>query len=798
MFLAVLCLWFAHARLHFTNDRTRMLDPDHPAQQHFEQYRQAFGAHPEVVILVTSSDQALRQACVQALLKQLKEETRLQDLAGVLDLPLLPQQALYYASEEALAGLEDRLKQALQMREGALSSQPQVTRELLHSLRSRGHEAYQSPFGPTPPQLETRRYLQLSPDTLVVVARVNSGPDDDGLLDRLRQKVEQVRAHHAGVDVALGGDFAAFCDDARSARRTALQVSLLSLVLVHSFFRWSFGRPQPARLALLTVLIALCWSCAWAAWATPTLNLITINFTATLIGLGMDFNVQMLYRFFEERERSADVQEALKRTQDSVGRENLVGALATSAAFFSLTATPFLGVAQLGLISGVGVLLCWLASVTILPALLLIFAAQGTAPPPGPWEGWEQSWRTRPRLVLLGAALITLVASFNLARPRFDYNLLHMMPATALAIENDRAFHERCGMCSLYACSLATSETEMRRRTEAFRKLPGVARVESPADWLPENPQSRRQRIHDLLLSATGTAAPEWLAQLPAAGQRLSTAQLLSLKQRFRGGDPRIQAVLSDLGPGPIQDGLSHFFGEFKRDLEKRRAWLAAQKVEPMPSWEQIPPDLLQRYHQGSLWLIKIYPKQDIWEKAPLEEFLTELSGVDPKVTGLPILTHTYLQQIKNSYWVAGRNALIAISLILFVSFRRLDETLWALAPKLLGMIWMLGAMGILGVNFNPANATSLPLTLGIGLVFGVHVVHRMRNHPEQGVFAGSTGNAVLVSGVSTVLGYISLVTSSYRGIASLGLIMGLGVISSLVASLVVLPVARQSSSRQA
>jgi len=230
--------------------------------------------------------------------------------------------------------------------------------------------------------------------------------------------------------------------------------------------------------------------------------------------------------------------------------------------------------------------------------------------------------------------------------------------------------------------------------------------------------------------------------------------------------------------------------------LNARREWLAAQREEPVPSWEQLPPALINRYHRGSQWLIKIYPKADVWEKLALENFLQELSQVDPAVTGLPLLTHTYLGQIKDSYWVAGRNALIAISLILLISFRRLDEALWALAPKLLGVIWMLGAMGMLGVNFNPANATALPLTLGIGLVFGVHVVHRMRGNPNLGVFAGSTGNAVLVSGVSTVLGYISLVTSPYRGIASLGLIMGLGVISSLLTSLVVLPVLRQTLRR--
>ncbi|MBX3167513.1 MAG: MMPL family transporter [Candidatus Eremiobacteraeota bacterium] len=787
----MLCLVFAGSRLEFSNDRTRMLDPRHPAQQRFEEYRRAFGASPEVVLLVTCSDEELRRACAEALVKQLSAESRLQEVSGILEMPLLPQQSLYYTSPENLDQLEDRLKLQETFQDGRLPPQSEVTRELLHSLRSRGHEPYQSPFGPSPPLLERRRYLQLTPETLVVAARVAPGPgSDEALLDRLRARVNDVMREHAGVEVVLGGDFVAFCDDGRAARRTALQVSLLSLILVHSFFRWAFGRPQPARLALLTVLVALCWSCAWVALVSPRLNLITLNFTATLIGLGMDFNVQMLYRFFEERDHGSDPEPALKKTLASVGKENFVGALATSAAFFSLMATPFLGVAQLGMISGVGVLLCWLASITILPALLLISGAQGKAPPPGPWQRWEQNWRSRPRLVLLIAATVSLLAGLNLHRPRFDYNLLHMMPENALAIHNDREFHQRCGMCSLYACSLAAGEQEMRRRTEEFRKLPGVARVESPADWVPENPGQRRPRIHELLARRGET--PEWLKELPEPGQRLSTEQLLELKKRFNGGDAEVSQVLGQLGPGPIQDGLSHFFGEFKQDLRSRHEWLDAQREEPEPQWSQLPADLLNRYHQGSLWLIKIYPKEDIWEKASLERFLQELSRVDPQVTGLPLLTQTYLQQLKDSYWLAGRNALLAISLILLLSFRRLDEALWALAPKLLGVVWMLGAMGLLGINFNPANATALPLTLGIGLVFGVHVVHRLRGHPQHGVFAGSTGNAVLVSGVSTVLGYISLVTSPYRGIASLGLIMGLGVISSLITSLVVLPVVRQ------
>lgn len=775
LLLAALSLVFASQRLHFSNDRTRMLEADHPAQRQFEEYRRLFGAQPEVVVLVNCSDSQLRQQAVDDLLASLRQEPGLEGLSGVLDLPLLPQQGLYYLSAEALDDLEMRLWDG----HGARPEDPAVTEQLLQALRSRGRQPYQSPFGPSPPPLSPKIYLQMKPETAVIVARVPAG--DERLLVSLQERVARAGSQHPGVRLQLGGDFVGLCDDARSARRTALQVSLISLLLVHGFFRWAFGRPRPARLALLTVLVGLAWSCAWVAWSTPQLNLITINFCATLIGLGMDFNVQMLYRF-QERRQQEDVPTALKHTLSTVGRENLVGALATSAAFFSLTATPFVGVAQLGRISGVGVLLCWLASVTVLPALLALFDLGPGASRGGPWEGWEQSWRARPGLVLGLALTLTLVTAAYLPKTYFDYNLLHMMPRNAAAIEIDQAFHQNCEACSLYAVSLVSDEAEMRRRAEQFRKLPGVARVESAGDWIPANPRQRQAQVARILKKVNG------FAPLPKTPERLSTTQLLQLRDRFQGANPQVRELLKDLGPGPIQDGLSYFFSQLNGDLETRLGWLRSQRSEPVPDWSQLPAPLLARYRSESNWLLKIYSKNDLWERQPLQQFLQELQTVDPGVTGLGVLNYTYLDQLRNSYWVAGRNALAAIALILLLSFRRPDQALYALAPKLLGAVWMLGLMGLLGIPFNPANATALPLTLGIGLVFGVHVVHQRLQ--GEAIFAGSTGNAVLVSGVSTLLGYISLLTSPYRGIASLGLVMALGIVSSLIASLVVLPVA--------
>lgn len=768
---AVLSLVYARAHLCFSNDRTRMLAPDEPAQRRYEAYRTQFGAWPELAVLVSCAEAVARESAVDDLVSVLSREPELHGLTGWLALPDLPAQGLYYLDSQRLDELERWVG-------SEVSADPRVTAQLLEAIHSRGRGPYRSPFGPSPPPPRQRLYLEMGADTAVVVARVPR--DGPGLLERLRAAVAGVQRRHPGVSLSLGGDYVGFSDDGRSARRTAWQVSLISLVLVHGFFRWAFGRAGPPRMALATVLVSLCWSAAWAAWLTPTLNLITINFAATLIGLGMDCNVQMLYRYNECLQREERGQ-ALARTLLSAGRENLVGTLAASAAFFSLTATPFVGVAQLGRISGGGVLLGWLASVTILPALLVRFPLTARPLPSSRWQDWERAWRARPRVVLALAGLVTLLALARLGHPRFDYNLLNMMPEGAAALEIDREFHRRCGVCSLYAVSLATSESEMRRRAQQFRALSSVARVESPGDWIPPQPGQRREQIARILRKAAGMVEP------PPVG-RLTVAELNRLRQSYQKDDSEVSRALRGLGPGPIQDALSYFFQELNRDLTGRLQWLHRQKLEPLPDWRALPTELMARYRSAGGWLLKIYPRGHIWEREPLEHFLGQLRKVDPQVTGQADLNHTYLEQLRSSYWVAGGNALAAVTMLLLLAFRRPGRALLALAPKLLGAVWMLGAMGWLGVNFNPANATALPLTLGIGLVFGVHVVH----HGRRPVFQGSMGQAVMVSGLSTVLGYVSLLTSPYRGVASLGLVMVLGIVSSLVASLVVLPAALQ------
>lgn len=157
-------------------------------------------------------------------------------------------------------------------------------------------------------------------------------------------------------------------------------------------------------------------------------------------------------------------------------------------------------------------------------------------------------------------------------------------------------------------------------------------------------------------------------------------------------------------------------------------------------------------------------------------------------LTGSPVLIYQYLQDLRAAYSVSARNALLVIFFLLLLHFRSLARALLALTPKLLGLLWMIGAIGWLGDSFNPANSMALPLTLGIGLVFGVQVLQHYLQPEHGSLFQDSTGPAIVTSSLASLLGFSTLLLAEHRGVASFGIVMTVGVIATLLASLITLP----------
>ena len=206
---------------------------------------------------------------------------------------------------------------------------------------------------------------------------------------------------------------------------------------------------------------------------------------------------------------------------------------------------------------------------------------------------------------------------------------------------------------------------------------------------------------------------------------------------------------------------------------------------------EDLPPALRNRFVGVSgKFLLQIYPKYDVWQRGNQEKFIADLRTIDPDVTGTPVQLYEYTTLLKSSYETAAWYSLIAIAILVFIHFRSFGAVILSLLPVGIGTLWLAGLMGWLKIPFNPANIMTLPLVIGIGVTInGIHILNRFAEERTPSILLRSTGKAVLVSGLTAIAGFGSLMLAAkHRGIHSLGCIMATGIATCMIAGLAFLP----------
>ncbi len=191
----------------------------------------------------------------------------------------------------------------------------------------------------------------------------------------------------------------------------------------------------------------------------------------------------------------------------------------------------------------------------------------------------------------------------------------------------------------------------------------------------------------------------------------------------------------------------------------------------------------------------KCFPGKTSGKRDNQKEFVETLrKTLDPRDTNHPIITGTpvqlfeYESLLKDSYITAAWYSLFAIAIIVLVHFRSFAAVILALIPVGLGTLWLAGLMGWFNVPFNPANIMTLPLVIGIGVTNGIHILNRFAEEGTPGILARSTGKAVLVSGLTAIAGFGSLILAKHRGIHSLGVIMSVGIATCMIVGLTFVP----------
>jgi hopanoid biosynthesis associated RND transporter like protein HpnN len=826
--------------------RVDLLDPESEYNKLWIDYIREFGEDDDAVIVVEGETRVR----VIAVLEELsREAARNGELFGSVlhevDLSRIRSKGLHYLSPTDLTEIDRFIEGtrpileggwaqlkvgtmvgglAAQMVSGAVPSGPagespvsfleRYSEALLTGIESplRGDAAgteYVSPWPGMPESLSTLRDLSsehlLAKDgklgfVLLRLMKAEGGfAGASAATDELRRIIADVAARHPDTTIGLTGLPIMEDDEMRSSAQSMMWASGLSLAAVAVVIIAGFGGVRHALMANGVLVIGMAWAFGWATASVGHLNILSVTFTVTMIGVGIDYGTYYVGRYLESRRKGLAYDEALLETSAAVGPGILTGAITTAVAFFCAALTSFVGVAELGMIAGGGILLCCAAELLVLPAVIALIdrgRLGRTIPVPVPVHEWLAPVARYPRFVALAGMACTMAVAGGLHELAYDHNLLNMQAEGLESVAVEKKLLEECDQSVWYALSISDSREQLLELKKKLVALPSVERVDEIASLLPVDEELKRpliERIRSRLATLPERPPEIPVDRLDALGETLAWAHTEAAKQpgglRTAWHLERTRDTLRRLTPEDCYRAVATFQQRAAGDLLSRLHALASVADPEPPQLADLPPSLVDRFVGSSgKHLLKIYGRGDIWNFDSLKKFVHEVRSVDPKATGNPLQAYEASLEMKRSYEQAAMYSLAVIVVVLWLDFGSILYAVLAILPLFVGMLQMLGLMGLVGIDLNPANLIGIPLILGIAVDYGVHIMHDAIERPGPYRISASTANSVLVDALTTVLGFGALMVASHKGLESLGRVLTLGVTTCTLTSLVFLP----------
>jgi len=612
----------------------------------------------------------------------------------------------------------------------------------------------------------------------------------------IRQAAKELNLNpEHGVRVRLTGpvplgdeEFASVTEGAGLS--TSLAFGLICLLL--------FLALRSARLVvpiLLTLAMGLVLSAAFASLAVHALNLISVAFAVLFIGIAVDFSIQFSVRYRSERYEIDDLAEALRRTARGIGAPLTVAAATTAVGFFSFVPTAYTGVSDLGLISGVGMLIALVLNLTVLPALLVLIHPPGERRAVGfhSLAAVDRFLVERRRLVGFLALAVALVGVALVPHLTFDFNPLNLKDPHTESVSTLFDLMKDPNTTPNTINVLAPSPEAAEKLGAELEKLPEVSHTLTIMTFIPEDQDAKIAIVDDAAALLGPTLSPptvkpaptpdEELASLKRAAETLARAATASsrpsvvhlaevMKEAAARGAPALPVLRQNLVSG------------LQARLEDMRLALSPYKV----SLDNLPAELKRDWitPDGRL-RIEVYPKGDASNNDVLRQFVAAVRTVAPDATGAPISIQESALTIVGAFRTAGVFALAAIALLLLLVLRRIRDVALVLAPLILAGLLTVATSVLADLPLNFANIIALPLLLGVGVAFDIYFVMNWRAgraNPLQ----SPTARAVLFSALTTATAFGSLALSRHLGTHKMGVLLTIALGYTLLCTFFVLP----------
>jgi len=560
--------------------------------------------------------------------------------------------------------------------------------------------------------------------------------------------------------------------------RAALMATLMMSAILATL--WAAVRSKRIIAAILiTLFTGLAITTALGLAVVGRFNVISVAFIPLFVGIGVDFGIQYSVRYRSERREHGDLMSALTRAGEIMGPPLTLAALATAACFYSFAPTSFAGVAELGFIAGNGMIIAYLLSGTLLPALFKLMRPKCEAGEIGfaQLAGADRFVHKYRRTIVAGFGALSVGGLLLLPSLEFDDNPMNLRSPRTESIATLFDLMKDPVTSPNTIEILAPSLEEARSLEARIEQLPEVDHATTLDNFIPMDQEEKLALISDAAFLLDTTITPldmkpppnreEILASIAVTSADLRKAAVNGTAQGAESAQ-RLAGALDSLageGGAAFDRAEAAFVPGLKTMLERLRTTLSPRAVDMNGIPAALKADWLA---QDGRARVQVSVRGDPNDRPTLRRFADAVRSIAPGATGAPITMGESGRIIVGAFIQAGLLSLLAVVVLLATALRNARDVLLTLGPLLAACALTFATCVVLGLPLNFANIIVLPLLLGIGVAFHIYFVMAWRAGGHN-FLQSSLSRAVLFSALTTATGFGTLWLSSHPGTASMG-----------------------------
>jgi len=835
---------YTAGHLSINTDTAELIAPDAPFQQNRRKFEQAFSKDLHTLLLVVESDTPeLTKSATKRLGRLLgADKTNFDSVYVPNDNEYFHRNGLLYLEQDDLQTLSNSLSQA-QPFIGRISKEPNLTGffSILEDALTSANKDQSVPIDLTSlidkinAALHKRVNGQnslLSWENLIAEQKITQASANKGFINVLpkfdyssirpaENAIEAIRKaavtiqepNLPAVKVWVTGEVGLEDDELLGMSTGTFNASIFSVVLVFVILLKAYHSLALTLTTLFTLALGMVFCAGFAAFSVKELNLISVAFAVSNIGLGVEYAIHFCLRYRDNLLHHVDRVRAIRSTLISTSPSLLLCAGTTAIGLYAFIPTDYKGVSELGLLAGTSLFICLLVTLTVLPLLLKFVpvSVPKDADTSHPLlatlaEKFAHLTLHFAKPIAIGTVVLSALSIILVFNVKTDFNPLNLRDPQTESVIAFKSLMKDKDTSPMTLTVLASDADKAKALQQQLAKIDTVDKTISLFDFVPDNQEDKLAIIDEiaLMLGAQPQRFPELQPDLapepgivklikaidtvlPTKKDAKEIESLTSLRKELNDMLLELDARQETSRRQFIEQVQITLLGTLPKVMNELYGSLNASAV----TLDDVPQDIKDRWlSKSGLYRIQIVPKYDLNDLDKMAKFIADVQAIAPETTDLPIMYWESMKEVINAFQQAIIIALITIALLLLAIRRNLTDTLLVMTPLILAGLFTMASTVLTGTPINFANIIALPLLLGLGVDNGIHMVEKLHHSlsEEQNIYQSSTARAMFYGALTTASSFAGLAFSPHEGIASMGLVITIGIFWIMTCTFVVLP----------